>query len=519
MDFLKVRQFILENYKAVFFLLMIPYIYFYFNYPLYDIDSGWFAEPAYTWLNGGPMAMPSWPGVNGMDTHTYWFPPMIFWLQIPIYFLLGFGLLQDNILLLSIFLIVAGMTYVVAKKIYGEKVAKITFLLLLSSPLYSTFALYGNRSDVLVGVFNLAAIFFFFRSEKNEKYLYLCGIFGGLSVSSHLVGLLIAPAIGLVLVYQHRKEITILIRKEAKILVGFIAGILPWMMYASEDFALFTNQLYSNSKGDFIVSLLTEWTRISGLFLHKSMLFVAPILLLALYFGVKSRNRTDRILVFLVLFHIFVLLFVSHKSPRYYSSVLPIWFMLSARMMHGFFESKKAVVKKASSMFFLVVFIFSLFSYVALFVLMLHSNNYLSLGAYMSDKYLDDSRDRAFLAQPAYFFIFGEKMYGYNTIYWRAGMYNESFEYLINMTDPDYVFYGSHMRLFTEGAKDGIALDFMNFIENNTDEVETICFIGDHRVLSDKYLRRQNHNYFDLLMKILFDRNMCIDPVTIYKVR
>ena len=249
------------------------------------------------------------------------------------------------------------------------------------------------------------------------------------------------------------------------------------------------------------------------------MLFIAPILLLALYFGVRSRNRTDRILVFVVLFHIFVLLFVSHKSPRYYSSVLPLWFMLSARMMLVFFESKKAVVKKASSLFFLVVFIFSLFSYAALFVLMLHSNNYLSLGEYMSDKYLDDSRDRAFLAQPAYFFIFREKMYGYNTIYWRAGRYNESFDYLINLTHPDYVFYSSHMRLFTERGEEGIALDFKNFIEKNTDEVETVCFIGKNQVLLDKYLRRQNHNYFELLIKILSDREMCIDPVTIYKVR
>ncbi len=514
----RTRDFLISRCWFVFVVLIAVYSYFYFNYTLYDIDTGWFAEPAYTWIKGGPMAMPSWKGVMGFDQYTYWFPPIIFWLQIVTYKLLGFGMRQDLVLLLSIFIAAAYLTYYLARKLYGERVAKISVVLITSNVLYLTFALYSNRPDVLVGVWNVLAFLSYLKGKNDSRFFILAGAFCGLSISSHMVGSLMLPALALVYLMESKWKLSRdVVRVWILLGVGFFIGLVPQLVYASKDFDLFIEQRWYNTKGDPIKSLFMEKERLANFFLHKSMPFVSVLLLASLVYAWRRKQKDEyaRMFLLIILLHVLVLPFVSHKSPRYYSSVLPFWTILVAKMLNDMFSSKKFA--RVSSWFFVLTFVFALGSYFASAMIMYHTNNYYSLEKYLDENYVSKEQGRVFLAQPAFFFIFRDKMYSYNLIFHRMGLYNESFENIMNDISPKYIIYDSHMEYYNSSNPQH---PFWRFIEENTTLVDVVCFVGDERIEDERfYLRRMNHNYFELFKLIIFgDKRNCVDPVRIYVV-
>ncbi|MCK5233726.1 MAG: glycosyltransferase family 39 protein, partial [Candidatus Aenigmarchaeota archaeon] len=436
--------------------------------------------------------------------------------QIIAYKILGFGLKQDLVLLMSIFFAVTYLTYYMARKIYNERIARISIVIVASNVLYITFALYGNRPDVLLGVWTLLALLAYFKGLKDSRFFVLAGVFCALSLSSHIVGCLMFASLLIVHLMENKWKLNSSVRKALLLIsLGFFIGMIPQAAYAAQDIDLFIEQRWMNTEGNLAESVLSETERLSGMFLHKSMVFVSILFLLGLYYAghIRKTDKYARIFLFIILFHTVLFIFVTHKSPRYYSSVIPLFTILAAKMLNDLFDRKK--LAKIAGCFFVLMFLFGIGNYFASVVLMYHTNNYYSLDQYMEQKYLGEEEGRVVIAQPAFFFMFQDKMYAYKTIFHRM-THGESFESLIAELNPKYVVYDSHMVYYNTRLPDHA---FWKFLSEDMVPVETVCFVGNNRVMDEKqYLRRMNHNYFELFKSIIFGGSgMCIDPVTIYK--
>lgn len=275
-------------------------------------------------------SLPIWTETGGLYTHH---PFLSFYLMaIPIFLTrsLFWGRVMAS--LLSVLIIL--FTYLIGRKVGGEKVGLIASFLLAINPLFLSFS-FSLYTEVYLGVFLIASVFFFFFGEekKKDRFYFLAGLFLGLALlTKYLAGIL---ALAYLLFFYVRKG-----RKVFSSRPLFLIG-LPAMAI----FSLWPLFAFLADWSAFLESLRLWWgfrkmsvcdarVGVSGLkhFLALSLALSPPFAILT--FGVFLRQvgdfvslpRPNRQMGFLLLFvglGLTVILWLTVKDIKYLYPFIP----------------------------------------------------------------------------------------------------------------------------------------------------------------------------------------------------
>ncbi len=175
-------------------VISIIYIIVYFfnldKYPRIWYDEALFTNPAYTLLQKGTFGTALLQGWNNIENNTFWMPPISLLLYYPSFKLFGFGIFQARAVSVLLGLVSLVFTYKIAERLYNEKVAVFSSVLLMFNPV-NFWINREVRPEAALVAFLLIAIYSFIiaQSSNLKKYYFLSGIFASLGLLSHPNGL------------------------------------------------------------------------------------------------------------------------------------------------------------------------------------------------------------------------------------------------------------------------------------------------------------------------------------------
>ena len=216
------------------------------NPPLRNWDEAWYAEITKNMASGNyGTFMPYWNGRYYFDH-----PPLYFWLSTPFFQIFGPGLWQTRIVSAFAAVICSLLVYLIAKKLFGERTAIISFLVFLTAGQVAIRFSHGNLDALLVCLF-LATFYFYLLAQKKLVWAIFSGIaFGlGILVKQWLVGLF---PIFLIVIWQLIVEKKFDRRIPSIVAVGFVTSGLWFALGALRFGQPFINwYLFSPSAGVF----------------------------------------------------------------------------------------------------------------------------------------------------------------------------------------------------------------------------------------------------------------------------
>ncbi len=316
------------NKKIIFFLALI--IIFGFTLRLYGIskESYWLDESITL-----RQAQANWPLVwewTKMDIH----PPLytfvlFFWVR-----LFGISELSTHLLSAIFGTFAILLIFLITKKLFSEKEAIISALLLAFSPILIYFS-QETRNYSLFILLTLLSFYFFIRYlEKNQtKYLIYYYIASLLLLYTHLFSLLILFVQNAYLSYLFRKKI----KKQLKWFITqslLFISFLPWIpiLLGQINGPINRSWIETPTLGTILLTLTV--------FLGNKYLLCTFIVVL-LIFIIKKRHETNEkvlLLIFWIIFPFFIvisysLLFPSVYIMRYMLITLPSFIILFAFMI------------------------------------------------------------------------------------------------------------------------------------------------------------------------------------------
>jgi len=181
--------------------------------------------------------------------------------------------------------IAIGLVYLLGKEMYNKKVG------LIASFIMSVFWLHifltaRLLTDVPSLTFFLAFIYFFWKGyikNENKKYLWFCGIAGGLTLLARVDALLILPSF--LLFFLVTEKLNFLKNKEFyKILVGGILTVLPYFVWFILNYSTPIKTFTGVGEGRFANSMLFPgiWAYFK-LFISYLNIFYLILFLIGLY--------------------------------------------------------------------------------------------------------------------------------------------------------------------------------------------------------------------------------------------
>jgi len=224
--------------------------------------------------------------------------------------------------------------FIIAKKMFNEKIALYSSLFLTFLPLH---VIYSGK--ILTGVFStffiiLSVLCFWLGFEKKKnKYKLVFGVFLGLSVLARYTVLWIIPVFPLYLIIKN-KNLLFLKDRFAWLAIGlFFLVLSPWFVYGNVE--------YGNPLGQFFHALraASYWGGSQPwyfFFQHSLQMFsvVSIIFLMSLFFIVSNKKirRNSAVLFLLLWFFIFFVSasLMSHKEDRFLLQLTPPLVILSA---------------------------------------------------------------------------------------------------------------------------------------------------------------------------------------------
>lgn len=218
-------------------------------------DEAIYGDISWNILNEGRMGTDLWKGfINGIENHAYSLPPMYLYSSALWYKFFGFSITTQR--LFSVFLATLFMWvfYLIATRLIVSKNKSIsTFLPIAATFFLSLDFVFLNaarlgRPEILVLLLTGLAMLCYLKSfeqkevKKEVGFLYLTGLFTGLSVITHLIASGFAIAITLALLYSKGKKIF-----SKKRYLFFIAGtagpIILWLILLYPNYMYLLNQL------------------------------------------------------------------------------------------------------------------------------------------------------------------------------------------------------------------------------------------------------------------------------------
>ena len=327
----------LHNKKSLIFviLLLAMYVIGYASFldksPLVWGDEVALTDMAWSFANEGVPKSHIYGNVHHVEEKIV-SEPLLYLALLALYLKLV-GLTVMKVRLFSVFfgLVTLLLTFYLAKKFYGEKIAYISSLALFLNPLFFTSARIV-REEIVETAFLTAGIYMLlmYGSNKKKRYLIFSGMLLGLTFLSHFIGLVMTTAILLSILLEKAT-----LKNKMKDLLYFIISfgiiILPYIVYIMTNYSLFYEQFFiSNNEyarlpssiNHIIQNILNEpyrWTQ-NGLGTIVSLYPGVIILAYLLLFKKEKENKLVQISILFILLSIFL---ESTKWGGYFTLLLP----------------------------------------------------------------------------------------------------------------------------------------------------------------------------------------------------
>lgn len=257
------------------------------------------------------MGTDLWAGlINGIENHAYSLPPLFLYVSALWYKFFGFSITTQR--LFSVFLGALNIIlfYKLSEKLLPAKSKLVKrYLHLLVLMLLTIDAVFLKtsrlgRPEVMVLSLELSSLLFYlqsFLSKRPNKYLFLTGLFLGLSIITHLIAGGFALAVIVTLIYSQRKNIFDF-RKYYFFGLGLLIPLVLWMVYLYPNYQYLYDQLklVEQSRHYTIPWYMNVW---NFPLLHKlNYLFYLLISLSFVVFTLKNRKLSYILLSLVLIF-------------------------------------------------------------------------------------------------------------------------------------------------------------------------------------------------------------------------
>ena len=168
------------------------------------------------------------PLLGPPGSHEFYQGPLYYWLMMPLMLVFGFqpligawvGIMAGSLIIL--------LNYWVIEKVFNQKVALFSSLIIAISPIWIYFSREGRYYFLTVITFYLLFWFLYELWQGKGKFLFWAGLAYGAMLSFHLGSIALAPVIALILWVKRKK----LDRKDiGRGLIGFLIPNLPLLVY------------------------------------------------------------------------------------------------------------------------------------------------------------------------------------------------------------------------------------------------------------------------------------------------
>jgi 4-amino-4-deoxy-L-arabinose transferase-like glycosyltransferase len=241
-------------------------------------------------------------------------------------------------------------TYYLGKTLYDKEIGCLASAFIASFPLYIFFGQKILTETIFVTFSTLALMFFYLGIEKSRKYLYLCGVFSGLSFLTKYFGMFLW--IFYLLYILFRKKLELIFEKETWVgVLLFLLTISPWAFLGVIN--------YKNPVGGMIENIeifsSASHQPFHFFFINAHLMFGFSILLvpIALYFFSKEKNKPGILLLISTIVPLLIFSFAHHKEARYLISFAPSFAVSMAYVI-------KRMKKKTRTLAILLVIFFIL---------------------------------------------------------------------------------------------------------------------------------------------------------------
>jgi 4-amino-4-deoxy-L-arabinose transferase-like glycosyltransferase len=319
-------MFHLKSSHLLTILLLITFIlsaYKSWSTTIYMSDELLIEDIAYGMAHGDSLILPT---VNGLPSLLK--PPLLYWITAPLYSILPVIPITRRLPMIIFSLGLVAMTYFLTKKLFDERVAFWSGILLSTSvPLiYFTKTTYFDLPNTF---FAVTAIYLFIKavSEKRNFYYFLSGTTIALAILNRSYLALFIPI--LLLLYSYLNDGKIKLRVIFYILIYPILMVLPWHLLAFHEspqnflsqyiFFPFAKHVVSNIGGDFETSPL----------FYLKMFILFPPALLSVWFFIKENKSFQPIKNLLSLWFILYMAPLLVSKTKYEWYLMPVYPLLS----------------------------------------------------------------------------------------------------------------------------------------------------------------------------------------------
>lgn len=230
------------------------------------------------------------------------------------------------------------LVYLIGKKLFDEKIALVSSILLAISP---TFFFFNGiiLTEVVSTFFALLGIFYLTNQKK-----YLSGFFFGIAFLTRFIQLFVFIAVILTLLIQINKKN---VKNLFKLIIGFIIAIAPFLIL---NYVLYNSVLFPFLQ-QISLSKISGWLNFRPPTYYFIELFKENFLYLLSIFGGllifknKDREKMLPVAAFFLLFMFFNL--IKQKEMRFLIILFPYMYLLvSYSLMHFLDYFKKIIAKK-----------------------------------------------------------------------------------------------------------------------------------------------------------------------------
>ena len=311
------------------------------RYPRVWVDEAWESITGHVLAHEARLRNPILPGQARFDVA--FVQPRILQsiLLAPVFGIAGTGHVQGRLLSVAAGAVLLLFVYLLCHQFWSPRVALAAVWLTMIDTIVFISAR-TIRPEIFLTALELACLYFFFLAldRRSNRHGLIGGILLGIAFWTHPNALLIACALAVVLLIEFGAS---LVKEKLTwfILVGFAAGILPFLVYlltrdVADPIAMFWRQLGErpgaiSQQGWLGVSVQGEWQRFVELYRFPQRLFIGACYFGAWILAFRARDRfIRRIALILLVEGLLSFLIILNKSVLYATTIVPLVCILAA---------------------------------------------------------------------------------------------------------------------------------------------------------------------------------------------
>lgn len=300
-------------------------------------------------------------------------PPLSFWLHGVWSFLIGAAVWKSRLLVALFSLANIFLTYYLGKKYFDEKTGILAAFLLTSSAWFTSGSLQLDMDASFVSFFFLITVYFYtkFIENKENKFLFLTGLFYGLGILTKYTLVLIGPTLVIHHLFKERKEKfwkyffkTFLIIFGVAFLVFLIFPIFGFATDSSSFYASFSHafDLLAGKTNEQVMKEGVNYFLLTIQFAN-ALLWMSPLMIGALFYHLfYSKRRNNLFLIWILIisvFYIFIIKDNFRPVEKYLLIIAPALSILGGEFLSKIkFNRKRILILFTSSISWFIFLIF-----------------------------------------------------------------------------------------------------------------------------------------------------------------